>query len=75
MKHSTLRQHEVIAALKRAGFRVVRVKATHFFMQRPGSRLVCVPGDGGRELPRGTMRRVIRQSGLTNDEFQALRRD
>ena len=34
--------------------------------------LVVVPVHGSRTLPIGTLRSIIRQSGLTDEEFGAL---
>jgi predicted RNA binding protein YcfA (HicA-like mRNA interferase family) len=36
------------------------------------SALVVVPVHGNRTLPIGTLRSIIRQSGLTEEEFAAL---
>lgn len=73
-KQPVFTQREIVAALKRAGFKVVRVKSTHCFLKRPGSRTVCVPGEGGRRLPKGTFGRILRQSGLSMEEFAELRK-
>jgi len=57
-------------ALEKVGYRIARSKGSHF-------RLVCsdrppqtVPRH--RELDRGTLRAIIRQSGLTVEEFLEL---
>ena len=69
-----LRGREVIRALESAGFTVVRSKGSHRMLQSSAEpvRSVTVPDHGARELKRGTLRAIIRQAGLTVDEFLEL---
>ena len=64
----------VVAALKRNGFTVERIVGSHHVMEFPGaaSRTVTVPVHGNRDLKPGTLRSIIRQAGLTVEEFIAL---
>ena len=57
-----------IAALERAGFVVRRQEGSHVILRRadPFSQVV-VPDH--KELDRGTLRAIIRQAGLTVEEF------
>jgi predicted RNA binding protein YcfA (HicA-like mRNA interferase family) len=61
----------IIAALNRAGFVVIRVSGSHHILRRVGepARKVTVPVHGGKALPPGTLRSIIRQAGLTVAEF------
>ncbi len=61
---------ECISALQRAGFEVVRQKGSHVIL-RKGSYTPIVPNHTGVIKP-GTMRSIIRQAGMTNDEFLEL---
>lgn len=60
-----------VRALERAGFGVRRQEGSHIVLRRaePFSQLV-VPDH--KELDRGTLRAIIRQSGLSVDEFLKL---
>jgi predicted RNA binding protein YcfA (HicA-like mRNA interferase family) len=63
----------VVRALQRAGFSVHRVKGSHHHLRdpdRPRARPV-VPLHRG-DLPPGTPRTIIKQAGLTVDEFLDL---
>jgi predicted RNA binding protein YcfA (HicA-like mRNA interferase family) len=62
---------ETIAALERAGFRQARTRGSHVSMLRhdPFTALT-VPLH--RELDRGTLRAIIRDAGLSVDEFLRL---
>lgn len=62
---------ECIKALSKAGFSFKRQEGSHIILRRdnPFSQLV-VPNH--KELDRGTLRAIIRQSGLSIDEFIKL---
>ena len=64
---------ECIDALRRAGFVIRRQESSHIVLRRsdPFSQVV-VPDH--RELDRGTLRAIIRQSALTVEEFVQLLR-
>jgi predicted RNA binding protein YcfA (HicA-like mRNA interferase family) len=64
----------VIQALTRAGFVVDRIVGSHHVLAFPGDprRAVSVPVHSGRDLKLGTLRGIIRQAGLTVEEFVAL---
>ena len=57
---------EVIRALERLGFRVVRQRGSHVMMRRGVSACV-VPLH--RELKRGTLRGLLRQAEIDAEEF------
>ena len=58
-------------ALQHAGFRIRRQTGGHIVVQRDDPYAVAVVPDH-KVLKLGTLRSVIRQSGLTVDEFIAL---
>jgi len=64
----------VIAALTRAGFVVDRIVGSHHVLVYPGdaSRTVTVPVHGNRDLKPGTLRSIVRQTGLSVEEFADL---
>lgn len=67
---------DVVKALKKAGFEIVRQKGTHLRMKKKRSsptdpaRIVIVIMH--KELARGTLRRILRKAGLTREEFLRL---
>jgi predicted RNA binding protein YcfA (HicA-like mRNA interferase family) len=70
----TVNPNDCIKALEKAGFYTSRHKGSHVQMRRnepPPARTVPVP-TGKKPLPHGTLRSIIRQAGLTVDEFIAL---
>jgi predicted RNA binding protein YcfA (HicA-like mRNA interferase family) len=64
----------VVRALKRAGFAVDRIVGSHHILVYPGdpTRTVTVPVHSGRDLKPGTLRAIIRQAGLSVEEFRDL---
>lgn len=62
---------ECIKALEKAGFYFKRQEGSHIVMRRddPFGQVV-VPNH--RELDRGTLRAIIRQAGLSSNEFLKL---
>ncbi len=65
---------QIIRALKAAEFSLSRVKGSHHVMrhQGPPVRIVTVPVHGAKALKRATLVSIIKQSGLTVEEFMAL---
>ena len=64
---------QAIAAFERDGWVVARQESTHVTMKKAGYRfLLTVPL--ARELDAGTLRRLIRDSGLTVEQFAGLLR-
>jgi len=71
-KLPVLSARDVIKALTKAGFYVHHQKGSHVVLKRhnPPPRRVVVPYH--RELKKGMLRAIIRQAGLTVEEFLEL---
>ena len=60
------------AALAKVGFASVRQKGSHVVMQKKlKNTTITVPVPDHKELASGTLRSIIRQAGLTVEEFIA----
>jgi len=67
-----VRARELIAALEKAGFDVIRQKGSHITLHNPNTdKTVLVPLHSG-EFPRWLMKKIIKDSGLSEDEFRFL---
>lgn len=64
------RPREVVAALEQAGFYQVRQRGSHLQLKK-GNLLVTIPMHTG-DLNPGTLRSIIRQARMTEEEFSAL---
>ena len=65
-----LRAIVIINALLKAGFVVIRQKGSHVILVRQtneGKKALVVPNH--REVDKGTLLEIIRQAGLTKEEF------
>ena len=63
---------EVVKALGRIGYQFDRQRGSHIVLRHidPPHRRVTVPDHS--EVAKGTLRAIIRQSGLTVEEFKDL---
>ncbi len=69
----SLKGREVVRALERAGFVVVRTNGSHSIMKRDGQPgTVSVPVHVGKDVKTGTLRGIISDAGLTIEEFEGL---
>jgi len=68
----SLRPRDVIRILTRVGFTLHHQTGSHQYYRDTKSHIVCVPVHP-RELKRGTLASIIKQSGLNREEFLALR--
>ena len=62
---------ECMKALGKAGFLFIRQKGSHMILRRSQPFAQVVVPDH-KELDRGTLRSIIRQSGFTVEEFNHL---
>ena len=64
---------QAIRAFGRGGFVEQRVSGSHHILKKEGYRyLLTVPNHGAKELKAGTLRRLIRDAGLSVQEFIQL---
>jgi predicted RNA binding protein YcfA (HicA-like mRNA interferase family) len=73
----SLKSREIIRALERAGFSVSRTTGSHCRLIRNANppRYVTVPLHAGRDLKRSTVQGILRQAGLTAEQFNAFLRE
>lgn len=63
---------EVIAALRKAGFQVARVKGSHHFLRHPDGRGTVVPVHSGETIGPGLLSAILLDCEIERDEFAAL---
>ena len=63
---------EVIRALERTGFAVVRVRSSHHSLRHADGRTTMVPVHAGETIGPGLMSKILRDCGLSREEFRAL---
>ena len=70
----SLKPSEVIYKLRKAGFVFDRhAKGSHEIWYNPTThRHTVVPNHPGRDIPKGTLRAIVSQAGLSVEEFTNL---
>jgi predicted RNA binding protein YcfA (HicA-like mRNA interferase family) len=62
---------EVLQRLQRAGFEIRRQSDSHVVLRHADGRQTYVAMHT-KDVPTGTFRSILKQSGLTEEEFRAL---
>ncbi len=65
-----IRGRELIAALKRAGFEVARVRGSHHFLRHPEGRATVVGCHAGETIGPGLMRKILRDVEMDPEQFE-----
>lgn len=63
---------ELVAALRKAGFDVVRVKGSHHLVRHPDGRTTTIPVHAGETIGPGLMARILRDCQLTHEDLHDL---
>jgi predicted RNA binding protein YcfA (HicA-like mRNA interferase family) len=66
---------EMSKILRRLGFQRIRQRGSHAFFRHPDGRATVVPMHKGRDLPRGTIRNIVKDIDITVEEYERLRRE
>lgn len=67
-----IRGREVITALRKAGFEVIRTKGSHHFLRHPDGRSTVVPVHSGEHIGPGLLSKILGQCELTRQQFIEL---
>jgi predicted RNA binding protein YcfA (HicA-like mRNA interferase family) len=73
-KIPALTSRELIRGLKKAGFEFDRqAKGSHEIWYNPATkRSTTIPNHPGVEIPKGTLKAILKQAGLSLDQFFQL---
>jgi predicted RNA binding protein YcfA (HicA-like mRNA interferase family) len=71
-KFPRLTGQQVIAALNKAGFEVLRVKGSHHFLSRSDGRRTVIPVHRGEAIGPGLLSKILRDCELERDAFLEL---
>ena len=63
---------ELIAALGKAGFSVLRVKGSHHFLRHEDGRSTVVPAHSGENIGLGLLHKILRDCQLTANQLTKL---
>ena len=71
-KLPTITGEELIAALEKVGFYIVRQKGSHVRMKHEDNRVVSIPSHSGKTIGKCLLVKIIRDADLTKDELIEL---
>ncbi len=63
---------ELIAALAKVGFTVLRVKGSHHFLRHQDGRSTVVPAHSGETIGPGLLHKILRDCQITPAQFAEL---
>jgi predicted RNA binding protein YcfA (HicA-like mRNA interferase family) len=63
---------DLIKALKKADFDVVRTKGSHKFLQHPDGRCTVVPVHSGETIGRGLLAQIMRDCEITQEDLMGI---
>lgn len=61
---------QLIKALRKLGFQLVRTKGSHHFLRHADGRCTVVPVHRGETIGRGLLAQILRDCELTQDDIQ-----
>jgi predicted RNA binding protein YcfA (HicA-like mRNA interferase family) len=64
---------EVVSVLEKLGFVLIRQSGSHAVYRNPDGRWTTVPVHPGKDVAKGTLHKIIRDAGVTVEEFQKMR--
>jgi len=63
---------ELIAALGKAGFGVLRIKGSHHFLRHPDGRSTVVPAHSGETVGPGLLHKILRDCQMTVEQLSVF---
>ena len=63
---------ELVGALRKAGFEVVRIKGSHHFLRHVDGRTTVVSVHAGETIGPGLMSKILRDCDMSRDELHKL---
>jgi predicted RNA binding protein YcfA (HicA-like mRNA interferase family) len=64
-----LKGKELVRALERAGFRIIRTKGSHTFLRHEDGRASVVPVHSGETIGPGLLRAILRDVEMSVDDL------
>jgi predicted RNA binding protein YcfA (HicA-like mRNA interferase family) len=71
-KIKPLDSHKLIKVLERAGFKATRQKGSHVILINAKGTRIVVPVHPGKDVKPGLVRAIIKETGLTREDFLRL---
>jgi len=72
-KMSALKPREVVAILQKAGYYIDHTTGSHYIMRHPDLTQRIVVPYHAKDIKKGVLHSIIKQTGLSKEEFLSLR--
>ena len=72
-KLTPARAEEVVRVLEKLGFSRIRQSGSHAIFRHKDGRWATVPTHRGKDLERGLLRKILKDAGISVDEFEKMR--
>jgi predicted RNA binding protein YcfA (HicA-like mRNA interferase family) len=59
--------------LEKLGFQLIRQSGSHAVFRHPDGRWTTVPLHPGKDVAKGTLRKIIKDAGISVDNFEAMK--
>jgi len=59
--------------LEKLGFQLLRQSGSHAVFRHPDGRWTTVPLHPGKDVAKGTLRKIIKDAGISVDNFEAMK--
>ena len=66
------RGKELVAALGKLGFEVVRIRGSHHYLRHSDGRAAVVPVHAGETIGSGLMTKILHDCELTGEDLESL---
>jgi predicted RNA binding protein YcfA (HicA-like mRNA interferase family) len=63
---------QLIRALRKLGFNVIRIKGSHHFLQHADGRSTVIPVHRGETIGRGLLAQILKDCDTAREELQRL---
>ena len=67
--YPVLKGTQLIKALQKAGFEVVRIKGSHHFLRHPDARRTVVPVHRGETIGPGLLNKILSDCEMTREDL------
>lgn len=68
----TVTGQQLISALRKAGFEVLRVRGSHHFLRHSDGRCTVIPVHRGETIGPGLLSKILRDCDMTRDDLLEL---
>lgn len=67
-----LKAKQLVRALQRAGFKVIRIRGSHHYLRHPDGRATVIPVHAGETIGPGLLATILRDVELSAEQLQDL---